>query len=249
MPTDLFIFAHPDDEFAVLPFLELLAERKRNLTLAYLTDGGATASPRVRLMETQAVLEKWLPREHALFFGTEFHFPDGRLHQYVEKALNVLIEKVPSANRVFAPCWEGGHQDHDAALLVACAYAMHIGRAQRVWSFPLYHGKGLRGSLFRLQEPLPENGPALHVPVGRWRALRALASFRFYRSQWRTFSAFFPFALMNVLMRPYQCLQKVSRERLASRPHAGRLLYERRFKVPYSCLREAYEKLFLNPKI
>ena len=63
--------------------------------------------------------------EQVVFLGSEFQIPDGYLVNRFEKWFELLLEKVEGHmfDEIYAPAWEGGHQDHDAAFLIGLALA------------------------------------------------------------------------------------------------------------------------------
>ena len=106
----------------------------------------------------------------------------------------------------------------------------------------LYNGRGLPGRLFRAASPLPENGPVTRVPMraADW-ALYA-REVRCFPSQWRTWAGLSP-AMFATFARTGYGYQQLSPERVRERPHAGPLLYERMYGVPYSEVRAALDAL------
>jgi hypothetical protein len=124
--------------------------------------------------------------------------------------------------------WEGGHHDHDALHALAVTLAARRGLLARTWQYSLYQGAGLPGPLFRVLAPLPQNGP-----VRRWRLswrerIAFLGYCLSYPSQRVTWIGLFPFVLLHYLLRGVQTLQPVDPARMAARPHAGPLYYEKR---------------------
>ncbi|MDW7967653.1 MAG: PIG-L family deacetylase [Thermoanaerobaculum sp.] len=239
----MILLPHPDDELFLLPWLQRWQAKGWKLYLVYLTDGGATANPAVRQRETEKVMARFCSQATVWFLGMEYGVPDGKLLDHAQLVLETLNKHLPTPNRVIAPAWEGGHHDHDVTAALAFAFASVRGLPHHVWSYPLYHGKGFPGQLFRISSPLPANGPHHYLPASCWQTLRAAMQMRTYRSQWRTMLAFSPSVLTKALLRPVLPLARIRKSRLLSRPHAGKLLYERRFRVPYERVAQVVQKL------
>ena len=232
-PAALFLFAHQDDEFGV--FQRILDCRARGLRVAcaYLTDGrtaSATAAQRNR--ESLAVLAKLgVAPQDVAFAGLELGIGDAQLPQHLDSAAGWIGRWLDGFARIEAlhvTAWEGGHHDHDALHALAVGLAGARGLLGRTWQFSLYQARGLPGPLFRVLAPLPENGPAVRTPIP-WRArLRHLRACLSYPSQRTTWIGLFPFVLLHYLLRGVEQLQPVTLDRLAERPHAGPLYYEKR---------------------
>ena len=61
---------------------------------------------------------------------------------------------------------------------------------------------------------------------------------RFYRSQATTWAGLWP-TMFWTYERQGFCVQRMDHARVLERPHAGPLLYERRYKQPYEGVRDA----------
>jgi len=220
----LFLFPHPDDEFAVAQPLADLRARGEEVRCVYLTAGGyggqATAPRRDESLRVLATLGVYA--SHVAFLD----FEDGRLHASLEPAFAALRERATGATAIYLPAWEGGHQDHDAAHLLGLAFARDIGAP--AWQFPLYQGAGLPGPLFRVMAPLPANGAseARRTSVGE--RLAQLRRCLAYPSQWKSWIGLWPGVAWHMLVDGRFHLQPATLERARQRPHAGALLFERR---------------------
>ncbi len=211
--SKLYVFAHQDDEVAIAPRIARDVAAGARVVCAFLTDGGA---PAVRDAESRAVLAS-LGVQDVLFVGLS----ERTLVEHLEEAYGAL--EAIDADEVITLAWEGGHQDHDAAHLVALALA--IARGVRCLEFPLYHGRGMPGQLFRVMSPL-RRGEVRKLSVGEvWK--RAMLCWR-YPSQRRTWLGLFP----QMIWKTREVVCEASAERVLDPPHEGRLLYERRFRFP-----------------
>lgn len=203
----------------------------------YLTDGAfSKQSPVKRNDESLRVLARLgVPAEDVRFIGLENSLADGALPMQLETALKAVQAAVDGeVAELFLPCWEGGHQDHDATHLIGLAFFSTLVTKPTMRQYPLYHGAGLPGAFFRLLSPLPANGP-IDIIRSDWpdRVAQARTAFS-YPSQWRTWLGLGPFLIWHALIDGHVRLQPVDSRRVREAPHASRLLYERRGFFTYA---------------
>lgn len=225
------LMAHPDDEFAISPWIESALQDGRDVTCVWLTDGGwGGQCVATRRRESEMALSRMgLDRSKLHFAGESLSIADGELHQRLDDAtawLRAHFGATADQYELWLPAWEGGHQDHDATHLAGLALARGSGALVR--QYPLYQGKGLAGPWFRVLAPLAENGPTRALPVGVAGRMRSLVRCFAYRSQWKSFAGLLPFMALRMLGRQPFAMQDVRWERTAEPPHGGALLYERR---------------------
>lgn len=241
----LYLFAHFDDEFCILPLIRQALARGEDQRFVHMVDYPTPAVGERRYRETRAFLERiGIPPEAELHLGAGTGWIDGRLYRHVLEAfaaLQAAVEDMGSIQRIVAPAWEGGHPDHDVCAAMAVRLAEDLGA--RVDQVSLYNGKGLPAPFFRAASPLPENGPVTELPLGRgdWAAWARFASY--FPSQTKTWLGLLPAFSWTYLRRPAFRYQQLSRARLTERPHAGRLYYEHAFKVAYADVRSAVDAL------
>lgn len=240
----LFIFPHADDEFAVSALIRDCTQSSTRVVCAYMTDGafGGQSTER-RERETVSALDGLCVAEHdILFLGKRHRIPDGSLHLNLERALDVLTivaESFEGPVRLFCPAWEGGHQDHDAAHVLALALAARLGPGTGVWQFPLYNGAGLPGPFFRVMSPLPENGPTRDRACSAGERLLQVRFCLNYPSQWKTWVGLLPFVVWHMVWDGRFYLQCADARRVREPPHRGRPLYARRGFLSESSFRSA----------
>lgn len=227
----LALFAHPDDEFAVFPWIRAAVDEGRPVHCLWLTDGGYNGQDIERRNgESARILSRLgVPRAHMHFVGAEWKVPDGELHAELDAVVARLLARFGGLARgaeLLVPAWEGGHQDHDATHLAGLALA-GAGLAD-ARQYSLYHGKGLKGPWFRVLSPLAENGPIEIIPTSLSQRLGHAIRCLGYPSQWKSFAGLLPFYVLRMLRRDAFALQRIDPSRVAGRPHAGALLYERR---------------------
>jgi len=241
------LLPHPDDEFAVLPFLVDAASAGRDIRLVWLTDGGAgRASPALRREESLSVLAaSGIRAATCRFLGMDEGLPDGELHRHLrraKRALDGVVMGIPGPFELWLPAWEGGHQDHDATHALGRMLALEWHAA--AWQYPVYRSGDRWGWTFTVLSPLPS------MPVGRAVRLSirdALALIRRcfgYRSQWRSFMGLLPLvAVRLLLLRRPMVLGPVDPAQPLERPHSGVLLYERRSSCTWPDLGAAVSEL------
>jgi LmbE family N-acetylglucosaminyl deacetylase len=229
----LFLFAHQDDEFGVFQRIADCRRQGLRVACAYLTDGQtASASAARRNAESLAVLARFgVAPADVSFAGAALGIGDARLPHHLataERWLDGWLDGFAQIDSLHVPAWEGGHHDHDALHALAVTVAARRGLLARTCQYALYQAKGLPGPLFRVLAPLAENGAARHTPIA-WRdRLRFVRCCLSYPSQRATWIGLLPFVLLHYATRGVQSLQPVSPARLAQRPHAGPLYYEKR---------------------
>jgi LmbE family N-acetylglucosaminyl deacetylase len=246
-PIALFLFAHQDDEFGVFFQLERERQAGRRVCCVYVTDGSATADPDRRNVESRGVLQRLgVATDDILFVGQELGIGDGVLHSRVEvlaKWLTAFFDAHGTIEACFVPAWEGGHPDHDLLHAITVRLLAARGHLEGVRQYPLYHGKGCHGPLFRALSPLTENGSVERQVFG-WRdRIRYVRLCLAYPSQWRSWIGLFPLVGWRYLRDGAQQLQRVNSTRLVTPPHAGRLYYERRGFLDWPTLRAALDRL------
>lgn len=227
----LVVFAHPDDEFAVFPWLRHAVDEGRPVEVVWLTNGGwGGQSIERRLTESRiALISLGVPLSGCCFWGAEHGIEDGKLHEYAAGMLDSLLEKYGqehAGGEVMMPAWEGGHHDHDASHMLGMRIAQ--ARGARMTQYSLYHGEGLWGPWFRVLSPLTANGRVEVLKTSLKERIESVYACLTYRSQWKSFVGLLPFYMLRMLQSDAFVKQQASVSRLAQRPHSGPLLYERR---------------------
>lgn len=140
----LFILPHPDDEVFFVPFL-LAYESKY---LVYLTNGVSVSSSFLhkerRQNEALRAFEKIFSPglDTALWLGNQYGINEGVLYKSdlneLSKAiLGLFSESKVLDLKVFTTAFEGAHQDHDVASVIARGVASSLGvNVQEVSTYP-----------------------------------------------------------------------------------------------------------------
>ena len=236
----LFVLAHQDDEV----FLSTRIERERAgghvVWCAFLTDGRARgADPARRNAESLRVLERLSVDPAHVRFSR--NVPDGQLPLHLEPSLAELSAWLGGValQRIYTTAFEGGHQDHDAAHIVALALARARGLVGRTWQVSTYNGYRTPWKLFRVQHPLAGGRRRCIRRLDASRAMRHALLPAGYSSQRSAWIGLWPgLAIERVALRR-EILLAADLTSIRRRPHAGALLYERRTSWTYDSFRAA----------
>jgi LmbE family N-acetylglucosaminyl deacetylase len=252
MRRSLFVFAHQDDEYAAAPWIVEELSGGAEVACAYLTDGGSRVAPAIRDRESREVLHGLgVAAERVAFLGDARggRIADGALATRCLDGLASLegwIERAGfTPQRIYAPSYEGGHPDHDAAHLIAAALAQRHGILCEAWHFALYNAYRCPPPLFTMLRQLPATAPSRRAALPaavRWRL--AMLCWR-YPSQRRTWLGLFPSAFLERVLLGRERAVRFDCRRLAGRPHTGQLLYERLFGWSYEGFARATHGLLL----
>lgn len=232
-PVSLYLFAHQDDEFGVMPQIVHDLAQGGRVVCAYFTTGVPKGGdPSKRNYESIGVLrDLGVGLEDILFVGETLSIPDGSLAEYLGVVANWIenwARRQDVLGAVYVTAWEGGHPDHDCLHAVAVVVLTSMGMHEIIHQFPLYNGYRCPGAFFAVLSPLEANGPVRSVPIDWLKKLQFLRYCLRYPSQAKSWIGLFPFVLIRYLLHGYQELQPVSIDRVRERPHSGRLYYEKR---------------------
>jgi LmbE family N-acetylglucosaminyl deacetylase len=235
----LFLFAHQDDEYSAAPWiLEELAAGNA-VACAYLTSGGFRSAPAVRDAESRDALQALgVAGDGIVFLGGERgRIGDRELPARSLEGLAMVERWIDTAPfepaRIYAPSYEGGHPDHDAAHAIAAAVATRHGAIGEAWHFSLYNAYRCPRPFFSTLRQLPTTASTRRTGM-HWRTRLSLTMLCWrYRSQRRTWAALFPGALLQRTILQREFVARFDVTRLTKRPHDGELLYERLFATRY----------------
>jgi len=241
----VYILAHFDDEYCALPLIEHARLEGQDQLFLYVADYVGEARGRRRLGETQAFLS-WLRIDPArvVHVGRGAGAMDGGVYRALPAAYGAIEAALAGVEvkRLVCPAWEGGHMDHDMCCLLASEVAAARGGLP-VDMVSLYNGKGLPAPLFHGGRVLDENGPrTIHALAAR-DFIRWMMAVRFFWRE-RAWLGLWPTMFWTYARHGFGH-QRLNPTRLGERPHAGILLYERMFKVPYADVRAAAD-MFLS---
>jgi LmbE family N-acetylglucosaminyl deacetylase len=229
--SSIFLLPHQDDEFGVFHILDSNLRARRRSICVYLTDGASNGdSSAQRDRESARVLSKFgLTDQDIIFLGGADRARDRFLVDALEPAVHQLDGALANihVDEVYAPAWEGGHPDHDAATLLAHAFTQLRGM-QRPLLFPLYNAFKVRLAPFKFFFPIHANGMVQKTKIPIASTVRHLRHCWTYKTQRKTWAALLPAMTWHYLSDRNQYLQEINKDCLHRRPHSGLLFYERR---------------------
>lgn len=235
----LFVFAHQDDEYSAAPWILEELAAGNTVACAYLTSGGFRSEPAVRDAESRDALQALGVSGDGIVFlqGAQGRIGDLELAARSLEGLAMLegwIDSTPFVPaRIYAPSYEGGHPDHDAAHAIAAAVATRNGAIGNAWHFSLYNAYRCPRPFFSSLRQLPTTATARRAAM-HWRTRLSMTMLCWrYRSQRRTWMALFPGALLARMILRDEFVARFEVARLTKRPHDGELLYERLFATAY----------------
>ena len=151
----ILILPHPDDEVFCLHILKEFPDHKK--VFIYLTNGTPTNDPEMSLLrssESRQAIRFISHGAEIVPYGLQSEITDGKLAQkFTNEDYRWLINylKRGTCPSVFiSPALEGGHQDHDAAFLIAKNLSRYW--SAKHYSFPLYSSSRFEFPFFRVMK-------------------------------------------------------------------------------------------------
>jgi LmbE family N-acetylglucosaminyl deacetylase len=244
----LLLLPHQDDELFITNWIKAGLSAGQSYVCFFLTDGGAQGSTTsIRNDESLSYLMNLgLPRENIHFLGTEMKVADAKLVYSLELLSPAIEKKIASLpiTEIICPAWEGGHQDHDAAHLLALDLAAKKGLLAQTWQYYLYNGFHSRGKFFRVMHPIFKNSQTRILKLSLGNAIKTAFACFHYRSQMKTWVGLFPQIFGHYFFCRDELLNPVSLAAIRDRPHAGALLYERYQRMSFADFRENTATIF-----
>ena len=233
---DLFLLPHQDDEFGAFFLIDTSLSLGRTPIIIFLTNGAygrATADQR-NAESSKVLTQLGVASERIWYLGTSKAIEDQGLAENLMTVFDAILAALnqngdPLAiNSTYAPSWEGGHPDHDAAALLAVAIGRALGRESHVYQFPLYNSSNKVFFPYTALNPIAEAGSVKEFIIPATRRLKYLKLCMEYKSQRKTFIGLLPFIFIHYIARGTQQIQALTSATTSDRPHRGPLLYERR---------------------
>lgn len=246
--ASLFLFAHQDDEFAVYHQIANDIQRGNRVICVYFTDGGKEALRR-NTESIRSLSKLGVSPEQVIFQGLQLGVKDGELVNYLDELTNWFLPYLRSfvdIHRIYIPAWEGGHPDHDALHVLTCLITCKLDLIDSVRQFSLYNAYKCRAPFFRVMHPLSSNGLVEHTSIAIVGRIKYIFMCLGYPSQIKTWVGLFPFVTYSYLFIGKQSLQKVSIDRLCTKPHEGQLYYEMRRFTTWNDMRAIFDRYYLR---
>jgi hypothetical protein len=246
-PFSLYFLPHQDDEFFFLTSIENDLKNNIQPILIFLTSGGEKSL--VRNNESLLFLKKTLNlKENIYFLGDLLSISDGKLIYHMKNVIDFLIAhlthdlKKKYLKTIHCPAWEGGHQDHDAAFVIACSFFHLLGSKFEVpiWQHPIYSGHLTFWKFFSIgfvPSLLVKNKIAYNI-----KALTLLPLI--FKSQIKTWFGLLPFMYLRSLFPLYIYRNDCKHNFVFKKPHRGKLLYERYHRFKFDQFMDEANKFF-----
>jgi len=239
----LWILAHPDDEIMAIP---ILMHPDTTHFIVFLTNGSANGSQesiRVRRRCEAEVVRDWYIRNQIdvtfTFFGNDNLLSDALLFNewdhHKQARLLALAKNRERFDLVISTSFEGAHQDHDIAALIA--HKVSVGLSCQDIYFSTYRALGKSRFLFHLMSPERYDKSWL-IPRMTSIKLAAGAIFR-YRSQMRTWVGLGPVLFWKYLFAKFTTSQGLGLHDL-DKPRI--FFYENRRRAVYKNVESAAKK-------
>ena len=241
----IIIIAHQDDEFCIFNRIHKF-KNKNNIYIFYLTSGlNKILSPGIknyRNFESTKVLKKLGVREKNInFLGDKLLIKSNTLIDNLErvyKRLKFFLTKIKGEKILYTLALEGGHLDHDCCYYLSRQLTKNVKGIIKIYQFPNYHSKNLPYPLYKVLNPIEENGKVFRKKYDFQNRFRFIYFLFFYRSQLFESMAWiglYPFLILHFLFSKSDLVQKINlKETKIRRPHKGRLLYEKRGHMTYA---------------
>lgn len=247
------VLAHQDDEFCIFNRISNFSY-KNKIYIFYMTSGMDTNLNKkiynkrdlesIRVLKRLGVLKK-----NIFFLGRKLSINNNQLYKNLNlafKELVVNIKKIKGYKTVYTHSLEGGHEDHDA-----CNYLIKVANLKYnffniSYQFPAYHGKNLPFIFFKVLSPISENGKIFHKKYNFLDRFRFIYLLFFYKSQLKTWLSLYPFIIFKYLFYKNDGVQKIKKFFTVSKPHSGKLLYEKRGYCSYEKFNYEVSKFIKN---
>jgi N-acetylglucosamine malate deacetylase 1 len=223
----LLLVPHPDDEIVgCCAAIGRARAAGSSVHLLYLTNGVPAREvlwPWDRAAHRQRVARRWREAEQAAAHlgvseAARQDIPTRTLKSHLQQAW-ALLERLLGELRpqlLWAPAYEGGHQDHDVASFLASRVRERI----PVWEFSEYN---YAGGAVRSNRFLSETGSEQILTLDEAEAARKREALAIYASEHGN--------LRHIASRQ-EAFRPLARYDYARPPHAGRLFYQRFQWVP-----------------
>jgi len=234
----LFLLAHPDDEFFILPYINFLKFNNYSIKIIYFTNGEyKNHTSTEREFETISVLNKFnILDKDVLFFGAMNNINDANIINSHTTIIDFLKSYIRSnyniITRIIIPAWEGGHHDHDGLNMIVQNTCIKQDFDIPIYQYYLYNCYNIRYPFYRVMFPITNNN-LIYIKTTLLEAIKIILCAFKYKSQWITFLGLLPFAGFSLITRRGMYIQKCDLELTNKRPHVGKLLYERRNRFKY----------------
>jgi len=241
MRNTIFILSHQDDEFGVFESIRLAIKKNENVIIFYMTSGEINKRiPKNKIYyrdkESLKVLQNiGVKSKNIIFFGRLNNIPTCMLHYNMDKAYKKILNflnKIKNEINIYTHCWEGGNEDHDACNIIVKKLIKNCKNIKQAYQFPLYNADN-KFFYYSVQKILKKNGRVYKLKTHFRNRINYIKYLFYYTSQLRVWLGLYPFLIYNLISRDYFILQKLTHKINFSKPHTGKLLYEKFNRCTY----------------
>ncbi len=246
-----YIFAHQDDEFGI--FAQLKKDINLNEPIIfYLTSGTGKKIDKNKLYlrdkeSLKSLISLGVKKKNIIFIGRKLGIKHNKLYLNSKKII-LFFEKFISNNfkpdEIFTHSWEGGHEDHDTCNLITRKIKIKY-KIKNCYQFSLYNAFNTNILFYKVFNPISKKNRKKIFAKFKDRILFLKLLFN-YRSQIKTWIGLYPFVISHYLFKGFNIIEKLNTSKIISRPHSGRLLYEKRNFCKFSDLKRENKFLFKN---
>lgn len=218
----VYILPHHDDEMFVIPKISSDLKNNYNLKFFFLMKS------ELRLQESRKLLMRLgVKYEDIISIGDKLNVADGSVHLFLDKIyieIENTLNATTSVNEIICTAYEGGHNDHDIAAILARALAKKHNAT--VLEFYLYNGDGTRGKFYKVAHPVK----ITQIKTYRYTFkdfLTVLIAPFVYLSQMSAMLGLWPFLMLKILMLRPLVINVLGPQDLAISEHPSVPLYER----------------------
>lgn len=235
MTNCIFILSHQDDEIGIFESISSAVKRNENVYIFFMTSGFIDnkiecSKYTIRDKESIKVLKKiGVKVEKIFFFGRLNNIKTLSLHHNLKisyKKLKNFIKNLNGNIKLFTHAYEGGNPDHDSCNILILNILRNSKKLINAYQFPFYNANS-RLLPYVVQKPLKINGPLIKIYSTFSNRLKYLTYLFYYKSQKKVWFGLYPFLIKNLLFKNYFLLQKINKNFIIKKPHAGKLLYEK----------------------
>ncbi len=233
-----YLLPHQDDETFVIPKITSDVRSGNICIFFYLTTHALPLVAKRRNDESRNFLKRLGIKDSQIYFiGQELNILDGCLHNHIGDVAERIKYHIGfqtgmlggSIIEYVTPAFEGGHQDHDVAFVLASYLTKHWPAA--VLEYFMYNGFRTKGRFYRVASPYAVSKTVDYVY--RWTDLKALFLVPLiFTSQAKTMLGLWPFIFFKSLFRPLAMRRSMSFVEEAFH-HQSSPLYERWNRITY----------------
>ena len=247
----IFILSHYDDEFGIFNQIKYHKICNDDVIVIYLTSSSLDGEDNILRRNKTIKILNFLgitDIKDIFLIGGDNKIPDLKLHLNLEIALKEvtnIIDNFKEIKAIYTLSYEGGHPDHDSTFLISSIIYKKFLKIKKLYQFPLYSGRGLSHSFFRLFSPIRENGEVIKIKITfKNRLLFLMLFYSYIKVQPKAIIGLSFFYSLHIIFLRTQILQKtISFNLVYRKPHHGDLLYERRGMATYQEYRKNVDLL------